>query len=148
MHYQPHIRFVNTHTKGIGRYHNPIGAPQPSILPFIFFAGLQSSMVVGCCIAIFYQLLGQITASLSVAGIYNTGAAVFLQQLEQAQYSSIGMQDFIGQVRTEETHTEDILFLEVQILLYIPRYLWRCCGSKSQNRTVRFHLPDISYLQV
>ena len=58
------------------------------------------------------------------------------------------MQHFVGQIRTEETHTDDILFPETEILLDVLRYLRGSCGRKGQNGTAGLYVSYPGYLQV
>ena len=77
-----HVRFVNSHTKGVGGYHYTEFSFQPSFLSGIFGLIIESGMIKSGCDVVAVQELGNLFRLFPVAGIDNSRPVDALQDVE------------------------------------------------------------------
>ena len=105
---QADIRFVNTHAKSIGSYHDTCSVVLPVALSFVFL-GMVQSCVVECgtktCIR---QVLGYLTRMATTANVDNGRTLVDFKQMNQFVQLVVRMTDEVGKILALEGHAEDV----------------------------------------
>lgn len=110
----PYIRFVDTHTEGIGSHDDSHLVLLPGFLALIFYRWQESCMIEGALDAILVEQGGNLLGTFPASGIDDGRAFCASQDMHHlVELIAYGAYD-ICQVLALKTHFEHILLLEMQ----------------------------------
>ena len=144
----PYIRFVDTHTEGIGSHDDSHLVLLPGFLALIFYRWQESCMIEGALDAILVEQGGNLLGTFPASGIDDGRAFCASQDMHHlVDLVAYGAYD-ICQILALKTHFEHILLLEMQFFLYVVDNVWCSRSGKGKDRGVGFHIPDAGNIQV
>ena len=129
-----HVGLVDAHAECIGSYHHSAAVLCPVDLPKVALRCGESCMVVLGGDVVRLQQLCQFCGQSTTASIDDgTSLRYALQDVYHLFCLVFRWAHHVDEVLALETHGDDVLFLEPQLVLNVVHHLWRGSGGERQN---------------
>ena len=148
VYHHPDVRFVDTHTESVGGHHHSHLIILPLLLSLVTHGRFQSRVVVSGIDAVVVKHFADVPRTLSTARIYDGSTR---HGIENMYYLRIPVGSFahhISEVLALETHLEDILLPESELLLNVVHHIRSSRSRESEDSHVRFYLPQVPYGEI
>ena len=123
----------------------------PSLLALVFHRRIESRMVEGGGDACLVEHLAELLGTPATARIDDSRSLHTIEDMDQFLALVGRMPDYIGEVRTLETHAEDIkcpLCLQRQFILYVLDHSRSRRRCKRKDGRIGYQFADLGYLQI
>ena len=123
----------------------------PSLLALVFHRRIESRMVEGGGDACLVEHLAELLGTSATACIDDSRSLHTTEDMDQFLALVGRMTDYIGEVRTLETHAEDIkcpLCLQGQFILYVLDHSRSRRRCKCKDGRIGYQFADLGYLQI
>ena len=145
---QADVGLVNAHAEGVGGHHYARPALLPVALALVAHGRFKSGVVKRRAYAAVGQGLGYLLGALA-APYVNDGRAVGAAQQAQRFVPLVARPDYeVGKVLALETHAEDVLAPEAELILDVVYDARRGRGRERKHGGVRMNAPYVAYAEV
>ena len=143
-----YIGLVDTHAKGVCRYHDAHVVGLPLLLMLVFCGMLQSGMIVGGADAGLAEHAADVGGAASAAYIDNSCPRNRVENMYELGLFVLCTPNDIGKIVAFEAHAEYALLLELQFLLNVDDDVGSGCGSECEDRHVGIEAANVGNMEV
>src|SRR5574344_728412 len=148
MYHDTHIRFVDTHTEGVGSHHNAYFVRLPFALSFVSYAVGKSGMIECGFDIIIAKEFRQFFGFLSVSDVYDGATVNLVEYVQHLGRPVLGVSHNLSEIAALKTHREHVSCPEMQFVLNVVNNSGIGGCRECEYWFIGNMLPDIRNVQV
>ena len=142
------VGLVYAHTEGVGADDDADVVLLPVVLPLVLHRMVEAGMKESSVQSVVAEHLADALGVVAAIAIDDSRTLDRSQDMNEFLIFVDGLAHHVGKILAGETHTDDILLLELQLLLNVINHFWRCRCREGEDRNAGLPLANLCYLEI